>query len=107
MTKHDRHGQHIYGTVHQKERKRWIGRVRAGGVLCWRCGDPIDPSARWDLGHVDEDGRGRGYPLRHPEGGDPYSRSPRASRAAALSRISLEGAPGSRERAGGGTGRAP
>jgi hypothetical protein len=29
--------------------------------------DPIDPSARWDLGHVDEDGRGRGYPLRHPE----------------------------------------
>lgn len=67
MSKHDRHGQHIYGTVHQKERKRWIRRVRAFGVVCWRCGDPIDPSARWDLGHVDEDGRARGYSTRHPE----------------------------------------
>jgi hypothetical protein len=64
---HDRHGQHIYGTVHQKERKRWVRMVRAGGVICWRCGDPIDPGARWDLGHVDEDGRARGFPLRHPE----------------------------------------
>ena len=45
MSKHDRHGQHIYGTVHQKKRKRWIRRVRAGGVVCWRCGDPIGPSS--------------------------------------------------------------
>jgi hypothetical protein len=64
---HDRYGQHIYGTVHKKERARWVRRVRAGGVVCWRCGDPIPAGARWDLGHVDEDGRRRGYPLRHPE----------------------------------------
>jgi hypothetical protein len=64
---HDRHGQHIYGQVHQKERKRWVRRVRAGGVVCWRCGKPIGASERFDLGHVDEDGRARGYPTRHPE----------------------------------------
>jgi hypothetical protein len=64
---HDRSGQHIYGTVHQKERKRWIRKVRAGVVSCWRCGDPIPPNARWDLGHVDEAGLARGFPTRHPE----------------------------------------
>jgi hypothetical protein len=52
MSSHDRHRQHIYESVHKKERKRWIRRVRAGGVVCWRWGDPIDPSARWDLGHA-------------------------------------------------------
>jgi len=66
MSNHDRYG-HIYGTVHKKERKRWIRRVRAGGVVCWRCGKPIHPLARWDLGHVDEAGLARGYPTRHPE----------------------------------------
>jgi hypothetical protein len=64
---HDRYGQHVYGTVHKKERRRWAPKVRAGGVVCWRCGDPIPPNARWDMGHVDEDGRARGFPLRHPE----------------------------------------
>jgi len=64
---HDRHGQHIYGSVHKTERKRWARRVRAGGVVCWRCGNEIPAGARWDLGHVDEDGRARGYALRHPE----------------------------------------
>jgi len=64
---HDRFGQHIYGTVHKKERNRWVRRVRVGGVVCWRCGKPIDPFARWDLGHVDEDGLARGFPTRHPE----------------------------------------
>ena len=57
----------MYGAVHKKERKRWAPRVRAGVVSCWRCGKPIGSTERWDLGHVDEDGRGRGYPLRHPE----------------------------------------
>lgn len=41
--------------------------VRAGGVVCWRCGESIPRHARWDLGHVDEEGRRAGYPLRHPE----------------------------------------
>jgi hypothetical protein len=67
MSSHDRHGQHIYGTVHKKERVQWIRSVGAGGVVCWRCGKPIDPLARWDLGHVDEDGLARGFPTRHPE----------------------------------------
>jgi hypothetical protein len=65
--KHDRFGQHIYGTVHKKERKRWGPKVRAGVVLCWRCGKPIGATERWDLGHVDEDGQARAFPLRHPE----------------------------------------
>ena len=64
---HDWAGQHRYGAVHKKERKRWVRRVRAGGVVCWRCGKPIAPTERWDLGHVDEDGRARGFPTRHPE----------------------------------------
>ena len=66
-SKHDRHGQHVYGSVHKAQRKRWARVVAAGGVWCWRCGKPIDPVSRWDLGHVDEEGRGRGLPVRHPE----------------------------------------
>jgi hypothetical protein len=57
----------MYGSVHKAERKRWARKVRAAIVHCWRCGKPIASTARWDLGHVDEDGQARGYPLRHPE----------------------------------------
>ena len=57
----------MYGSVHKKERRRWVRRVRAGGISCWRCGKPIGATERWVLGHVDEDGQARGYPLRHPE----------------------------------------
>ena len=57
---HDAMGQHIYGTVHQKQRKRWAPKVRAGVVSCWRCGRSIRPGAGWDLGHMDSGGR-------HPE----------------------------------------
>jgi hypothetical protein len=66
MASYDRHGQHMYGAVHKAERKRWLRKVKAGGVCCWRCGKPVHGS-RWDLGHVDEDGRARGFPFRHPE----------------------------------------
>ena len=41
--------------------------VAAGGVACWRCGKLIDPVGRWDLGHVNEEGRRQGFPERHPE----------------------------------------
>jgi hypothetical protein len=34
--------------------------VVAGGVRCWRCGNPIRPDAKWDLGHDDETGHYRG-----------------------------------------------
>jgi hypothetical protein len=67
MAKRDRYGQNPYGGVHQKERKRWMRLVRAGGVDCWRCGKQIPVGSRWDLGHVDEEGRARGLPSRHPE----------------------------------------
>ena len=43
MSNHDRHGQHIYGSVHKAQRKRWARVVAAGGVWCWRCGKPIPP----------------------------------------------------------------
>jgi hypothetical protein len=65
--KHDRHGQHIYGAHHRAERARWARKVRLGYVPCWRCERLLPPTAKWDLGHVDEDGRARGYPTRHPE----------------------------------------
>ena len=58
---HDRHGQHMYGSVHKAERRRWVPKVRAGLVHCWRCGRLIPPGAKWDLGHL-PNGRGR-----HPE----------------------------------------
>ena len=64
---HDSMGQHIYGTVHKKQRKRWARKVRAGVVSCWRYGKPIGATERWDLSHVDEDGLARGFPTQHPE----------------------------------------
>jgi hypothetical protein len=64
---HDVYGQHRYGSVHKAARKAWARMVGRGGVACWRCGGAIAPNERWDLGHVDEEGRRAGYPLRHPE----------------------------------------
>jgi hypothetical protein len=66
MAKRDRYGQNPYGGVHQKLRKRWAARVRAGGVDCWRCGKPIPAGARWDLGHVDEEHQAQ-FGTRHAE----------------------------------------
>lgn len=47
--------QRGYGSGHQGLRKRWAARVAEGGVICWRCGEPIDPNMEWDLGHDDHD----------------------------------------------------
>lgn len=44
-----------YGARHQRLRAKWATKVAAGGVRCWRCGEPIDPSEPWDLGHDDKD----------------------------------------------------
>jgi hypothetical protein len=68
---HDRHGQHMYGSVHRAVRKRFARRMRAGAVFyCWRpsCPTPdvpIDPRL-WDLGHVDPELRHR-FGMRWPE----------------------------------------
>lgn len=47
-------GQRGYGRGHKAERARWEPKVRAGGVHCARCGEPIEPDRPWDLGHTDD-----------------------------------------------------
>jgi hypothetical protein len=44
-----------YGAPHRQQRRLWLARVAAGGVLCARCGVPIDVGEPWDLGHDDVD----------------------------------------------------
>lgn len=44
-----------YDSAHRRLRAREAPRVAAGGVACARCGKPIEPDARWDLGHDDRD----------------------------------------------------
>lgn len=46
--------QRGYGRDFQAERKRWVKRVTAGGVYCWRCGTRIEAGAAFDLGHSDD-----------------------------------------------------
>lgn len=43
-----------YGGEHQSERADWKRKVDAGGVLCARCGFPIEPGEAWDLDHTDD-----------------------------------------------------
>lgn len=46
-----------YDAAHDRLRAQWQRRMDAGErVTCWRCGDPIDPTA-WTLGHCDDDRR--------------------------------------------------
>lgn len=44
-----------YGARHQHIRASWVPRVNAGYVDCARCGQLIQPSEAWDLGHDDND----------------------------------------------------
>jgi hypothetical protein len=44
---------HRYGRRHKEVRRHFKLRMARGEVFnCWRCGRPIDPNGRWDLGHV-------------------------------------------------------
>ena len=46
--------QRGYGSTHQRERAQWWQRMAGGEqVTCPRCGHPILPGQRWDLGHND------------------------------------------------------
>lgn len=47
--------QRGYGAAHQAERKRLAPMVARGEATCWRCNQPIEPGAPWDLGHDDND----------------------------------------------------
>lgn len=51
--------QRGYGAAHQAARRRWTPRVKAGGVICPRCNQPIvhdpdQPGGGWDLGHNED-----------------------------------------------------
>jgi hypothetical protein len=46
--------QRGYGPEHEKLRRRWAPKVRAGTVCCARCQEPIEPGEKWDLGHSDD-----------------------------------------------------
>jgi hypothetical protein len=47
-----------YGPDHRRLRKQLVQAVEAGElVLCVRCGDPILPGTKVDLGHVDGSGK--------------------------------------------------
>jgi hypothetical protein len=43
-----------YDTAHQLERDRWTPQVNTGTITCARCGQPIRPGQRWQLGHTDD-----------------------------------------------------
>jgi hypothetical protein len=43
---------------HRKLRKCLAPLVAAGLATCARCGEPIEPGSKWDLGHTDD---GLGY----------------------------------------------
>lgn len=47
--------QRQYNAAHDQLRKQWAVKVRAGGVNCARCGEPIAPDEPFDLGHDDHD----------------------------------------------------
>ena len=47
--------QRGYGSKHQQLRAKLRPQVDAGLTNCWRCGRPIQPGQRWDLGHDDHD----------------------------------------------------
>ena len=56
-----RFGKTRYNRGHQKVRKMWAPRVRAGTVKCARWHQPILPGEKWDLDHDDDDPARRRY----------------------------------------------
>lgn len=47
--------QRGYDARHDALRAQLKPIVEAGGVICWRCRQPIQPGTPWDLGHDDYD----------------------------------------------------
>jgi hypothetical protein len=47
--------QRGYTNQHDRARKAWAATItQQGGVLCARCGRPINPGDPWDLDHTDD-----------------------------------------------------
>ena len=46
-----------YTAAHDRLRASWVRRVKAGGVVCGRCGRLIEPGAPWDMSHPSDDKR--------------------------------------------------
>lgn len=47
-----------YGARHQRVRRQVFAPiVAAGGAVCARCGEKIEPGESWDLGHSDDRSR--------------------------------------------------
>jgi hypothetical protein len=44
--------QRGYDARHKALRKQYLPLVRSGKAKCWRCNQPIEPDAKWDLGHI-------------------------------------------------------
>lgn len=49
-----------YDAAHRALRKRLKVEVDAGRATCWRCGNPITPGSKWELGHNDAGTEHRG-----------------------------------------------
>ena len=54
--------QRGYTAAHDRRRKSWEPRVKAGGVVCGRCGRLIEPGTPWDLSHDQDDKRNTPVP---------------------------------------------
>ncbi len=46
--------QRGYGAEHRRLREALKLVVLSGKATCWRCGEAVDPTAAWDLGHTDD-----------------------------------------------------
>jgi hypothetical protein len=47
--------QRGYGHAdHQVWKEAWRPHVEAGGILCWRCDEVLNPADPWDLGHNEQ-----------------------------------------------------
>jgi hypothetical protein len=52
----DTNRNHKYGYAHKQLRRRLAIEIARGSVNCARCGRPILPTMKWDLGHLDGGG---------------------------------------------------
>jgi glyoxylase-like metal-dependent hydrolase (beta-lactamase superfamily II) len=70
MSPRDRYEQRPYGPSTRRS-AGWAPKVRAGKVDCWRCGKPIAPGAKSDLGACQRRWAPPQARLVHPGHGDP------------------------------------